>query len=161
MDNNYRKIVPEDVFVSIFDREATEEELWMGLPRNFKGNRPSGNDFIDLFARLVRQYQSRSIEFYAKIMGVEKLDFRYAIRAMTGMSPVEWRDRYTMLSAKELLRTTEQGVGDIARRMGFGSTSAFSRFFSQHAHNAKWRSSCPPRVKRKCDKHMVEPNDRQ
>ena len=36
MDNNYRKIVPEDVFVSILDREATEEELWMGLPRNFK-----------------------------------------------------------------------------------------------------------------------------
>ena len=36
MDNNYQKIVPEDVFVSILDREATEEELWMGLPRNFK-----------------------------------------------------------------------------------------------------------------------------
>ena len=35
MDNNYQKIVPEDVFVSILDREATEEELWMGLPRNF------------------------------------------------------------------------------------------------------------------------------
>ena len=27
MDNNYQKIVPEDVFVSILDREATEEEL--------------------------------------------------------------------------------------------------------------------------------------
>ena len=73
MDNNYRKIVPEDVFVSILDREATEEELWMGLPRDFMGNRPSGNDFIDLFARLVRQYQSRDIEFYAKIMGEKKM----------------------------------------------------------------------------------------
>ena len=141
MDNSYKKIVPEDVFVSIFDREATEAELWMGLPRDFKGNRPSGNDFIDLFARLVRQYQSRDIAFYAKTMGVEKLHFGYAIRAMTGMSPVEWRDRYTMLSAKELLRKTDQNIRNIAQQMGFNSAAAFSRFFSHHARMAPkdWR----------------------
>ena len=141
MDNKYKLIRPEDVFVSIFDREATEEEMWMGLPRHFEGNRPTGNNFMDLFARLVRQYQCRDIVFYAELMGIPDQFFGKAIRAMSGMSAVAWRDRYTILSACELLAKSDDSITDIAKRLGFSTASSFCHYFLKHSKSTprEWR----------------------
>ena len=50
MEETFKRIPPEDVFITVFKRKPTEEELWMGVPPDFDGNRPSGNNLIDLFA---------------------------------------------------------------------------------------------------------------
>ena len=48
MEETFKRIPPEDVFITVFKRKPTEEELWMGVPPDFDGNRPSGNNLIDL-----------------------------------------------------------------------------------------------------------------
>ena len=59
MEETFKRIPPEDVFITVFKRKPTEEELWMGVPPDFDGNRPSGNNLIDLFAYLIRKYGRR------------------------------------------------------------------------------------------------------
>ena len=142
MNYEYKKILPEDVYVTIFDREASEEELWKGLPRNFGGNRPTDNNFIDLFARLVRSYQHAEVKFYAAQMNVNELHFNSAIQALTGISAKEWRTRYILLSACELLKSTDMSITEIAKRLNFTSITVFSRFFMQHTKLRPiiWRS---------------------
>lgn len=143
MSNVYKKILPEEVYVTIFDRPATDEELWHGLPAHFEGNRPTGNNFIDLFARLMRRYQFAEAKFYASQMGIDDRYFGKTILALTGISAVEWRNRYVMMSAFELLEKTDQGIHEIATRLGFCHPSVFSRFFRQQTRMQpyQWRSN--------------------
>lgn len=132
MDYKYKKILPEDVYITASDREATEEELWQGIPRDFQGNRPSGNDFMDLFARLVRVLKHEEMTVYAKKMGVSVVDLKGAVRAMSGITAVQWRDRYQILIACEYLEKTSKPVGQIGALIGFESPECFSRFFKLH-----------------------------
>lgn len=65
MEETFKRIPPEDVFITVFKRKPTEEELWMGVPPDFDGNRPSGNNLIDLFAYLIRKYGRMDTSEYA------------------------------------------------------------------------------------------------
>jgi AraC-like DNA-binding protein len=53
------------------------------------------------------------------------------LRAM-GMSPMEYLLSWRMTIAKDLLRTQNIALGEVARRVGYGSASAFSTAFSRH-----------------------------
>ena len=66
MEETFKRIPPEDVFITVFKRKPTEEELWMGVPPDFDGNRPSGNNLIDLFAYLIRKYGRMDTSEYAR-----------------------------------------------------------------------------------------------
>ena len=99
MEETFKRIPPEDVFITVFKRKPTEEELWMGVPPDFDGNRPSGNNLIDLFAYLIRKYGRMDTSEYARIMQLKTSELRGAILAIGGMSAMEWRNRYLLLEA--------------------------------------------------------------
>ena len=86
MEETFKRIPPEDVFITVFKRKPTEEELWMGVPPDFDGNRPSGNNLIDLFAYLIRKYGRMDTSEYARIMQLKTSELRGAILAICGMS---------------------------------------------------------------------------
>ena len=86
MEETFKRIPPEDVFITVFKRKPTEEELWMGVPPDFDGNRPSGNNLIDLFAYLIRKYGRMDTSEYARIMQLKTSGLRGAILAIGGMS---------------------------------------------------------------------------
>lgn len=52
-------------------------------------------------------------------------------RAM-GMAPMEYLLAWRMAKAKDLLRRRENGVAEVAERVGYGSASAFSVAFARH-----------------------------
>ena len=79
MEETFKRIPPEDVFITVFKRKPTEEELWMGVPPDFDGNRPSGNNLIDLFAYLIRKYGRMDTSEYARIMQLKTSEIRGAI----------------------------------------------------------------------------------
>ena len=79
MEETFKRIPPEDVFITVFKRKPTEEELWMGVPPDFDGNRPSGNNLIDLFAYLIRKYGRMDTSEYARIMQLKTSELRGAI----------------------------------------------------------------------------------
>ena len=84
MEETFKRIPPEDVFITVFKRKPTEEELWMGVPPDFDGNRPSGNNLIDLFAYLIRKYGRMDTSEYASV-------FSKFFRTLTKSQPWEWR----------------------------------------------------------------------
>lgn len=138
MEETYKQIRPEDIFITFFDREATEAELWQGIPLHFEGNRPSGNNFLDLFARLVRRYGRKDISVFAKRMGVETGDLISAIRAISGLSARDWMNGYSLLAAKELLEKTDWQIGEISRKLGFTQLCVFSKFFQVKTGMQAW-----------------------
>ena len=132
MEHTYKKILPEDVFLSVSERKATEQELWKGYPAVLKGNRPTGCHFMDCFADLMHQYMHFPIESYAKILGLSKDVLSKTIFSLTGITFTEWRERYVMLAARELLLETDWGIQKIGKRLGFNACTTFSRFFTKH-----------------------------
>lgn len=145
MEERYKPVLPEELFLTAFDRPPSEEERWKGAPGEFHGNRPSGNDFMDLFAYLIRKHGRMEIRDYAKRMGVTAADLYAAIRAMSGIGAAEWRNRYLMLEAKELLEETTWEIGRISDRLGFSQPSVFTRLFHDHTGKQpfEWRNKKP------------------
>lgn len=140
MEETYKKIIPEDIYITILDREPTEAERWMGIDSKCPGHRPSGNNFIDLFARLIRTYGKKDGTFYAGILGEDADNFNGAIIVMTGMPAYEWINRYLLLAASEMLEKTNMRITAIAKRLGF-TPSSFSVFFKENREYTpyEWR----------------------
>ncbi|MGZ4760313.1 MAG: helix-turn-helix transcriptional regulator, partial [Acidimicrobiales bacterium] len=69
------------------------------------------------------------------------LDDRF--RQVLGRSPIRYLTEWRMHLAEELLATTEIGVVDIARRVGYRSEEAFSRAFKRARGTSPtpWRQS--------------------
>ncbi len=144
MEGKYKKILPEEVFITIFEREPTEAELWMGVPaKGFEGHRPTGNNFMDLFARLLRQHGHKKPEFYAHKMGLKTHEFNLCIKGMSGVTANEWIWRYLHLASRELLAKTKWKVTEVGQRLGFSSLNTFTRFFYRmeklHPLDYRWK----------------------
>ncbi len=148
MEEKYKPIRPEDVFITAFKRQPTEEELWHDITLKSNGNRPSGNNFIDLFAHLIYTHGRKDIRDYARMMDVSADDLYRTIRVLGGMSAPEWRNRYLLLEAQELLTKSKMEISAISKILGFSQPSVFSHFF--HSLTGKqpfeWRNK-RPRIK--------------
>ncbi len=138
MDVKWKRILPEDVFITIYNRKATEEEMWQGLPCKFDGNRPSGCRFMDIYAHLIWKYKGRKNSFFAKKMEITERELREGIRTLSGIGPVEWRIRYLILVSKELLTTTDWPMTKIAEYIGYSDVSTFSEMFRKHTDKQPW-----------------------
>ena len=151
MEEKYKPIPPEDVFITTFDRKPSEEELWMGVTADFNGNRPTGNNFIDLYAHIIRKYGRKDISAYARLMGISPSSLSGAILALGGMGAAEWRNRYLLLEAKELLEKTSLEISDISAKLGFSQLSVFSKFFRSLTKKQpyEWRCEKKEGYKRK------------
>lgn len=133
MDRNFKKILPENVFVTGFDRASSDAELWNGIPEGYNGNRPTGNNFMDIFVDMLLEYRSKDVGFYADEMGVSRADFTGTIRALSGITPIEWINRYMMLVADELIRKDPGGsMVEVANQVGYKQLAAFVRTYYEH-----------------------------
>lgn len=72
------------------------------------------------------------------------LDQRF--REVLGLSPIRYLTEWRMHLAVELLSSSDLGVGQIARRVGYDSQEAFSRAFKRRMGAAPtvWRDARPP-----------------
>jgi AraC-like DNA-binding protein len=68
----------------------------------------------------------------AKISALSRSTFFERFTRTVGVSPMEYLLAWRMEIAKELLRDDELAVAEVAERVGYGSTSAFSVAFSRH-----------------------------
>lgn len=132
MNLEYRKYTPEDLFISFRGRETTEEERWHGLPQGIIHNKPTGNEFIDLFAALVHRHMHPHPGFYAKELGVTARELSGCMKVLTGLPTDEWIGRYRWLAVCDLLLHTGWPLHEIAGKTGYGSVKTFSRAFIEH-----------------------------
>ncbi|MEG2930146.1 MAG: AraC family transcriptional regulator [Ruthenibacterium sp.] len=75
--------------------------------------------------------QALSIDTVLQQIPVSKYYFIRLFRQYMGTTPYDYLLHYRITCAKELLCTTQLGVGEIARRVGFGNESNFSTQFAR------------------------------
>jgi AraC-like DNA-binding protein len=101
-------------------------------------------------ARALKQMHMRidhswSIDQLARIAALSRSAFFERFTRMVGVAPMEYLLAWRMEIAKELLRDGQLTVFEVAERVGYGSTSAFSVAFSRHVGQSPSRYAASPR----------------
>ena len=68
----------------------------------------------------------------AKTAALSRSAFFDRFTRTVGLAPMEYLLAWRMAVARDLLRREGLGVAQVAERVGFGSSSAFSTAFSRH-----------------------------
>ncbi|HEY8454417.1 MAG TPA: AraC family transcriptional regulator [Actinopolymorphaceae bacterium] len=65
----------------------------------------------------------------ASVAGLSPTHLSHIFRGAVGLSPFQYLQRYRMRRARHLLQTTDLGIAEIGRRVGFTDPAYFSRVF--------------------------------
>ena len=76
--------------------------------------------------------KEKFLDFYARELGVTPKHLSRTVKSLTGMTAVEWIDRYVILEAKVLLKSTNLNIQQIADHLNFQSQSLFGKYFKKH-----------------------------
>lgn len=89
---------------------------------------------VDKFLGLVRQHykHERSIGFYGDILCLTPKYLSTLIKANTGTTANDWIDRYIILEAEALLKSTNMTIQQISDDLNFPSQSFFGKYFKRH-----------------------------
>ena len=97
----------------------------------------------------IANHLSETIDFddLAKTVGLSYRSFRYLFTKESGTSPLQYLLGRRLARAKNLLRSSDMPIMDIAESLGFSSTWYFTHFFQKHAHlsPAAYRKKHSPR----------------
>ena len=72
-----------------------------------------------------------TVAHLAKLCAVSRSGFAARFRAIVGVGPIEYLQRWRMALAKDALKQGGRSIGDIAASVGFLSQSAFSTAFTR------------------------------
>ena len=89
------------------------------------------NSFLDLVRENCKEH--RDIPFYADILRISPKHLSKAVRATTGEKAMQWIEKYTIINAKNLLRTSSYSIAQIADVLSFSNPSDFGKYFRKHA----------------------------
>jgi len=92
-----------------------------------------GNRIPDRFLNLVQQHyrEKRFLEYYAQELGITTKHLSRTMKMLTGFTAVEWIERYVILEAKVLLKSTNLSVQQISDKLNFPSQSFFGKYFKK------------------------------
>ncbi len=87
----------------------------------------------DQFLQLAQQNfrKERFLEFYANKMGVSPKHLSRTVKTQTGFSAVEWIERFVILEAKVLLKSSNLNIQQISDELNFPSQSFFGKYFKK------------------------------
>lgn len=87
----------------------------------------------DQFLTLVQQNfrKERFLDFYASKLEVTPKHLSRTIKKQTGFTAVEWIERYVILEAKVLLKSSNLNIQQIADELNFPSQSFFGKYFKK------------------------------
>ena len=84
----------------------------------------------------ILEHASEMVDFdaLAKSFGIPYRTLRYIFAKETGTSLLQYQLSIRLARAKNLLRSTDMAVADVAKALGFNSTWYFIHFFRQRVH---------------------------
>ena len=97
-------------------------------------NQKTGNRLTEKFISLVQQNfkQEHFLDFYAEKLEVSSKHLSRSVKKATGFSGVDWIDRFIILEATVLLKSTTMTIQQISDELNFGSQSFFGKYFKKH-----------------------------
>lgn len=99
-----------------------------------KKNTSRREELFKEFVILVNAHsgRERGLSFYAGKLCITEKHLCLTVKSASNKTPGEWIDRATVANAKVLLRRSDLQIGQIADRMNFPRSSAFSKYFKRH-----------------------------
>lgn len=87
----------------------------------------------DQFLSLVQQNfrKERFLDFYARQLEITPKHLSRTVKKQTGYTAVEWIERYVILEAKVLLKSSNLNIQQIADELNFPSQSFFGKYFKK------------------------------
>lgn len=94
----------------------------------------SQNRIPERFISLVQKNfkRERFLDFYASQLELTTKHLSRSVKSFTGYSAVDWIDRYVILEAKVLLKSTNLTIQQISDELNFTSQSLFGKYFKKH-----------------------------
>ena len=88
------------------------------------------NKISFVIQKMNKEYQnSYNLEDYAKMCNMSKFHFLRVFKNITGVSPLEYRNKIRLDHAKEFLEDTNAPINEIARNVGYTSSAYFCDAF--------------------------------
>lgn len=103
--------------------------------RPFRNDIPGNSGRLaERFIQLVRQNfkAHRFLDFYADELQVSRKHLSRTLKEQTGYTAAEWIDRFIILEACVLLKSSNLHVQQIADELNFTSQSFFGKYFKKH-----------------------------
>lgn len=87
----------------------------------------------DRFLTLVQEHfrTERFLDFYARKMEVTPKHLSRTVKSQTGFTAVEWIEKFVILEAKVLLKSSNLNIQQIADELNFTSQSFFGKYFKK------------------------------
>ena len=98
----------------------------------------SGHHFSNKYVNAVTDYINRNyalpltLEELAKVANMSKQGLILAFKRSIGKTPIEYLNLVRLQNSKELLKNTDNSVGEIAELCGFSNVYYFSNIFKKH-----------------------------
>ncbi|HEY8943840.1 MAG TPA: AraC family transcriptional regulator [Polyangiaceae bacterium] len=109
-------------------RSAPGEDAPKGLLRGLRDARLAPA-IRQMHAHVTRAW---TVPQLAKVAGLSRSGFFERFNNTVGLPPMEYLLAWRMALAKDLLRRHDLDIGEVAERVGYGSSSTFSTAFSRH-----------------------------
>ncbi len=87
----------------------------------------------DTFLKLVQENfkSERFLDFYASRLGITTKHLSRTVKAQTGVSAVSWIERYVVLEAQVMLKSSNLNIQQISDELNFKSQSFFGKYFKK------------------------------
>lgn len=91
-------------------------------------------ELLSKFIQLIIKHfkENRTLDFYADKLFISTKYMSDIIKKTSGLTAHDWIDRYTILEAKILLRSTNKTIQEISNELNFPNHSFFSKYFKRH-----------------------------
>ena len=88
----------------------------------------------DRFLMLLQQNfkKERFLDFYASKLGISTKHLSRTLKQQTGYTAVEWIERYVVLEAKVMLKSSNLNIQQISDELNFKSQSFFGKYFKKY-----------------------------
>ena len=116
-------------FVAFFYRYVCKMFPYASL-----GDCSSKGRISDQFISLVQKNfkEERFLDFYANELSITPKHLSRTVKSQTGFTAVEWIERYVILEAKVMLKSSNMTIQQIADELNFPSQSFFGKYFKKN-----------------------------
>lgn len=107
-----------------------------GLPSD--ASRTANAELVHRAQMYITEHANETIDFesLSKSLGLTYRSFRYLLSKETSSSPLQYQLGVRLARAKNLLKSSDMSIAEIAKTLGFNSTWYFSHFFKKHANTS-------------------------
>jgi AraC-like DNA-binding protein len=128
-DNPYK----EDIIRHLFSAYYYGLGYYMHGIQSKPSSLTAQQEKCEKFMSLVSEHfkTEREIEFYANKLCVSKKYLSSLLKQETGMTALEWIERYVVLYAKSCLTSTTMTIQQISDELEFSSQSVFGKYFKR------------------------------